>query len=95
MAFWWTLGFVLALVVVLVVAVLGLLILLQARRIRRLAGIAAEVVAEIDLNTRSVWSLKQTQATATALLDGAAAIEANAGRIEAAVTGSHDKQSAA
>ena len=95
MPIWWTLGFVLALAVVLVVAVLGLLILLQARRIRRLALTAAEVVADIDVNTRSVWSLKQTHDTAAALLDGAEAIEVNAGRIEAAVTGSHDKLSAA
>lgn len=95
MPIWWTLGFVLALIVVLVVAVLGLLILHQARRIRRLAVGAADVVAEIDINTRSIWSLQETRDTAGALLEGAEAIEANAKRIEAAVAGSHDQRDAA
>ncbi|MEM9223137.1 MAG: hypothetical protein AAGB11_12140 [Pseudomonadota bacterium] len=71
---------------VLIVAALGLLILKEARRIRRLALVAADVVAEIDLNTRSVWSLTKTNETAEALLGGAAAIEENAKRIEGAVS---------
>ncbi|MEO1105236.1 MAG: hypothetical protein AAFW98_16145 [Pseudomonadota bacterium] len=94
MPFWWATGFTAAIVVVLVVAGLGLLILREARRIRRLALTAAQVVAEIDENTRSVWSLKTTNETAEALKDGAAAIEANARRIEDAVAGEHQRTAA-
>ena len=85
MPFWWAIGFAAAILVVLVVAVLSLLILLQARRIRGLALTAAQVVAQIDQNTRSIWALKATNETADALHEGAAAIEANAKRIEEAV----------
>lgn len=91
MTLWWILGFGAAVLVVLVVATLALLILAEARRIRRLALIAADVVGEIDLNTRSVWSLQKTNATADALADGAGAIADNARRIEDAV-GGHDRQ---
>lgn len=94
MPFWWAIGFAVAIAVVIVVAVLGLLILLQARRIRRLALTAAQVVAEIDENTRSVWSLKTTNETAEALKEGAAAIEGNAKRIEDAVAGEHQRTAA-
>ena len=92
---WWMMGFGVAIVVVLVVAVLGLLILAQARRIRGLALAAADIVAEIDANTRSVWALQRTNKTADALVGGAAAIEDNARRIEEAVAGTHDRRHAA
>lgn len=82
---WWIIGFAAALAVVVVVAVLLLGTLYQARRIRRLAGIAAEVVGDIDANTRSVWALTRTNKTAEALLGGALAIEGNAAAIRAAV----------
>jgi len=91
---WWIVGFVVAGVVVVIVAALGLLILQQALRIRRLAGVAAQVVAEIDINTRSVWSLKETREVADALLEGAQAIETNANRIAAAVDGDHRRDAA-
>lgn len=83
---WWIVGFSAAGAVVLVVALMLLGILWQARRIRRLAGTAAEVVGEIDANTRSVWRLVAINRTAATLLDGARAIEGNAGAIRAAVT---------
>lgn len=91
---WWTIGFAAAIVVVIIVAALLLLILMEARRIRRLAGVAVEVVGEIDLNTRSVWALRQTNETAAALLGGATAIEANARAIRDAVS-SHETRTAA
>lgn len=95
MGTWWIIGFAAAGLVVVIVAALLLGILYQARRIRRLARTAAVVVSEIEANTRSVWALKATNATAADLLAGAAAIEANAAAIRAALEGRHDKESAA
>lgn len=87
----WALGFLVGLVIVAVVALLLIGILLQARRIHGLAKTASAVVAEIDNNTRSVWSLAATNAVAKDLLDGAKAIDSNASAIVAAV--SHEGQS--
>ena len=95
MSIWWIIGFAAAGAVVVVVALLLLGILWQARRIRRLAGAAAGIVGEIDANTRSVWALKSVNATAAALLDGARAIEANAGAIRAAVAHDEDTRDVA
>jgi hypothetical protein len=86
MSVWWIVGFSAAGAVVLVVAALLLGILWQARRIRRLARTAAEVVGEIDSNTRPVWRLIAINKTAGTLLEGARAIEGNAAAIRAAVT---------
>lgn len=85
MSTWWIVGFVAAALVVIVVAALLLGILWQARRIRRLALTAVGVVGEIDANTRSVWGLRATNATAAGLLEGAKAIEAHTAAIRAAV----------
>ena len=82
----WTLGFIVGVAVVLVVALLLIGILMQARRIRGLAEAAAGIVAEIDTNTRSVWALKNTNAVAADLLEGARAIDANAAAIVKAVS---------
>lgn len=87
----WAWGFLAGLIVVLVVALLLIGILVQARRIRGLAKTASAVVAEIDENTRSVWSLAATNEVAKGLLDGAKAIDGNAAAIVAAV--SHEEQS--
>ncbi|MEM1431428.1 MAG: hypothetical protein AAGG09_18385 [Pseudomonadota bacterium] len=89
----WTLGFLVGGVVVLVVAALLIGILLQARRIRRLAEAAAGIVAEIDENTRSVWALQSTNAVAADLLEGARAIDTNAEAIVKAV--SHENETSA
>ena len=89
----WTLGFIVGAIVVIVVALLLIGILMQARRIRRLADAAAGLVAEIDTNTRSVWALRNTNAVASDLLDGARAIDANAEAIVKAV--SHDTETSA
>ena len=87
----WAWGFLVGLIVVLVVALLLIGILLQARRIHGLAKTAAVVVAEVDENTRSIWSLATTNEVAKGLLDGAKAIDSNAAAIVSAV--SQDKQS--
>lgn len=85
----WTLGFLAGLVVVLIVALTLIGILAQARRIRRLAPIASQVVAEIEANTRSVWALRDTNQVAAQIRDGAEAIDANAGAIVTAVSRTH------
>ncbi len=85
---YWTMGFLVALVVVVIVAVLLIGILYQALRIKRLALAASEIVADIDANTRSVWALRETNQVAGKILEGAKAIEGNAGAIVKAV--SHD-----
>lgn len=89
----WTLGFTIGAVVVVIVAVLLLGIIWQARRIVRLASTALEVVGEIDTHTRPVWSLNTTNKVAGELLGGAKAIEANAGAIVEAL--SHSDRGAA
>ncbi len=91
----WLLGFVLGLVVVLLVAALLLGILVEARRIRALAGAAASLVGEIDANTRGIWALRDTHAVALALLGGATAIDGNAAAIVRAVSAVHIEQDAA
>ncbi|MBA3835481.1 MAG: hypothetical protein H0X53_06495 [Sphingomonas sp.] len=91
----WLIGFIAALIVVLLVATLLLGILVEARRIRALALAASDLVQEIDANTRIVWALRDTNVVAGALLGGAAAIDANAAAIVGAVSGAHDEQSAA
>lgn len=81
----WAIGYLLGVTVVLVVALLLIGILLQARRIHRLATAASAIVADIDSNTRSVWMLAATNDVAKSLLGGAEAIEQNAMAIVNAV----------
>lgn len=89
---YWIVGFVVAAAVVVVVAVLLLGIIWQCQRIVRLARTGLAAVEEIDRNTRCIWSLRQTRATADKLLAGAIAIEGNAAAIVDAVThGSGDR----
>jgi hypothetical protein len=90
----WILGFVVAALVVAVVAALLIGILMQARRIQTLAGAAVGLVGEIDANTRSIWALTQTNRVAGQILDGAQAIDRNAGAVAAALTGAAGKEAA-
>ena len=90
----WLIGFIAALVVVLLVAALLIGILIEARRIRALAAAASQLVAEIDGNTRGIWALRDTYAVALALLGGAKAIDANAATIVGAVSGEKEKSAA-
>lgn len=57
MSGWWTLGYVLGTVVVVIVAVLLVAILLVARNIERLAGQALAVAGGIIAGTRPIWLL--------------------------------------
>ena len=91
----WAWGFLVGLIVVLVVALLLIGILLQARRINGLAKTAAVVVAEVDENTRSIWSLATTNEVAKGLMDGAKAIDSNAAAIVLAVSHEEESDSAA
>jgi hypothetical protein len=77
----WQIGFAAAALVVVVVAVSLLYILAQAMRIRRLAVVARDVVAEIENNTRPVWQLQGTLAGAKALEHTAIEIGTAATRI--------------
>jgi hypothetical protein len=83
---YWIIGFIAGGAVVVVVALLLIGIILQARRILRLARTAADVVGQIDLNTRSVWALRDTNAVAEQILAGARTIDGNATAIVNAVT---------
>jgi hypothetical protein len=74
----WTIGFAVAALVVVVVAVLLLGIIYQCQRIIRLARAGLDAAEAIDANTRCIWSLGKTTAVAGTLAEGAAAIEANA-----------------
>lgn len=91
---YWILGFALAAVVVVVVAALLLGIIWQCQRIVRLARTGLEVVQQIDLNTRCIWSLGETGAVAGRLLDGASSIERNAAAIVRAVSHESDERAA-
>ena len=51
---WWLIGFIAALVVVLLVAALLIGILVEARRIRALAIAASGLVEEIDANAAAI-----------------------------------------
>jgi hypothetical protein len=87
---YWLIGFIAGGVVVVVVAVLLIGIILQASRILKLARTAAEVVGQIDVNTRSVWALRDTNAVAEQILVGARAIDGNASAIVNALSVPHD-----
>lgn len=90
MLLWW-IGFSVAALVVVVVAVLLLGIIYQCQRIVRLARTGLGVVEQIDANTRCIWSLRQTTAVAGQLLAGAEAIEHNAAAIVDAVSHAGDR----
>lgn len=87
MGLWWVIGFAAAALVVVIVAALLIGILWQARRIRRLARTAVAVVDGIEVNTRVIWALGRTNATAAELAEAARAIEANAAAINGALAG--------
>ena len=91
----WALGFLAGGIVVLVVAILLIGIIWQAKRILRLANAAALAVGEIDVNTRSIWALRDTNSVATGILEAGRAIDTNAAAIVNAVAGTHANRSVA
>lgn len=84
---WWFLWLGIGGVLVIVAAALLITIAVLARRIAALAGVAIEVVAAIEQNTKPIWQLNATNHVAGELLGGAQAIATNAEGIAAALAG--------
>lgn len=89
---YWTIGFAAGGAIVIVVALLLIGIIYQARRILRIARIASDVVGKLDVNTRSVWALRDTNAVAEQILVGAREIDLNAAAIVNAVCADHNSR---
>ncbi len=77
----WYLWLGLAAVVVVIAAALLIAVWLSARRIRKLAGVALDLVQQIKENTAGVWALEATNETATGILEEAKAIREHAGLV--------------
>jgi|GEM_PF-5198744 len=74
----WTLSFILAGVVVLLVAALAILILVAATAIKTQAVRALSAGAKIREQTMPLWALESTNNVATQLADAARSIERHA-----------------
>lgn len=74
----WLIGLALVALVVVIAAVLLILVWLAAKRILRLAGVALEVVKEIQNNTDSIWELEKTNGVAVSIQTEATAIKEHA-----------------
>lgn len=87
-AIWgWSLG--VAAVVVVLAAALLIAILLVARSILAHAGQALDALHEIDLSTRVIWELEETNRVAGEILETAESIEVRGARISGALHGEH------
>ncbi len=76
---YWTIGFILSGVIVLVVALVLIVILLIARKIRRLGLEALSVAGEIEAATNSIWGIEGANNLVKDIARGAQSIE---GRIK-------------
>ncbi len=76
---YWTIGFILSGVIVLVVALVLGVILLIARKIRRLGLEALSVAGEIEAATNSIWGIEGANNLVKDIARGAQSIE---GRIK-------------
>lgn len=74
----WLIGLGIVAVIVVIAATLLIMVLLAAKRILRLAGVALDVVTEIKNNTNSIWELETTNNVATEIKNEAEAIEGHA-----------------
>jgi hypothetical protein len=90
----WGLWLAIAGVIVVAAAALLITILVLARRIAALAGVALHVVEQIEHNTKPIWQLNATNHVARDLLGGAQAIEANAGAIVNALAAADRRRAA-
>ena len=81
----WTIGLVVALLVVVIVVILLAIILLAARRILAAAVRALHAIETIRANTQPLHELTTTNAVASNLLGGAAAIKRHAEIIASAL----------
>ena len=78
---WWMLGYALAMVVVVAVAALLTAILLVARNIERLAGMALGVAGQIESATRPIWSLAGANAIVEEIVGTVRSIEDRVGTL--------------
>ena len=74
----WLIGLAIVGLVVVIAAVLLILVWLAAKRILNLAGVALEVVKEIQQNTDSIWELEKTNHVAVSIQSEATAIKEHA-----------------
>ncbi|MFQ5707577.1 MAG: hypothetical protein ACE5HO_09030 [bacterium] len=81
----WYLSLAIAGGVVLIAAGLLVAVWLAARRILNQASAALELVTQIKNNTRSIWSLQETNATATKILDAAQSIKNHGAQVAEAL----------
>ena len=91
---WWFIWLAIGGGIVVAAAALLITIIVLAHRIATLANTAIEVVLEIETNTKSIWELNTSKKVAGDLLEGATAIENNAGAILNALSKTKDDQAA-
>ncbi|MCH8079774.1 MAG: hypothetical protein E2O62_02450 [Gammaproteobacteria bacterium] len=91
---WWFIWLAIGAGIVVAAAALLITIVIVAHRIAVLAKTAIAVLLEIEANTKSIWELNTSRKVAGNLLDGATAIEDNAGTILNALSKTEDKQAA-
>lgn len=72
---YWTIGFIISGAIVLVVALVLIVILLVARKIRRLAGEALGAAGEIEAATNSIWGIEGANDLVKDIARGAQSIE--------------------
>ncbi|MBA3883901.1 MAG: hypothetical protein H0X73_14635 [Chthoniobacterales bacterium] len=72
---YWTLGFIISGAIVLVVALVLIVILLVARKIRRLGLEALSVAGEIEAATNSIWGIEGANDLVKDIARGAKSIE--------------------
>ncbi len=72
---YWTLGFIISGAIVLVVALVLIVILLIARKIRRLGLEALSVAGEIEAATNSIWGIEGANDLVKDIARGAKSIE--------------------
>jgi cell division protein FtsB len=91
---WWLFWLGVAGVVVVAAAALLITIVVLARQIAALAATGLAVVEQIEQNTKPIWQLSATNHVARQLLDGAQAIEGNAGAIVGALHAGEQRRAA-
>jgi len=91
---WWFFWLGVAGVIVVAAAALLVAIVVLARQIASLAATALAVVEQIEHNTKPIWQLNATNHVAKQLLDGAQAIEGNAGAIAGALAAADRRRAA-
>ncbi len=67
----WYVGIAIGVLVVLIVAVVALLLIQVAARIRRQAGMAVAALEDARANTQPLWDVATTNRTAKGVLEGA------------------------